>query len=289
MSASERRGPAGVPEPTRDMAPTPGGAPTRGIAPTGGGLALPSASHASDGAFRCEDDARRAILDACLRMGALGINQGKAGNVSVRWDRGGADGMLVTPSALAYERMVADDIVWLSLALADEAHPRRAEADPSEEDRPAMIDGTRAPSSEWRMHRDLYAARSDAQAIVHAHPVYASALACTARVQRDGIPAFHYMVAVAGGEDIRCAPYATFGTRALSSLALSALRDRRACLLANHGMLACHASLERALALAVEVETLSRMYWQALQLGEPVLLDDAEMRRVKARLDRGYA
>lgn len=233
--------------------------------------------HASE--FRTEDEARRALVDACLRMAPLGINQGKAGNLSLRWHRGGADGMLVTPSALPYERMSADDIVWVSLALAPSAG-----AEPA----PAAQDGIRAPSSEWRIHRDLHASRHGIGAVVHAHSAYATSLACTARVQRDGIPAFHYMVAVAGGADIRCAPYATFGTQALSDRALEALADRRACLLANHGLLACHATLERALALAVEVETLARMYWQALQVGEPVLLDDEEMARVGARLE-GYA
>lgn len=224
--------------------------------------------------YRTEDDARAAIVAACLRMGALAINQGKAGNVSVRWDRGGAQGMLITPSALPYERMGADDIVWVSLA-ADRAGGSEAP--------PAAVDGARAPSSEWRMHRDAYATRPEFGAVVHAHPPYAASIACVARIQREGIPAFHYMVAVAGGADIRCAAYATFGTPALSEQALAALRDRRACLLANHGMLACHASLERALALAVEVETLARMYWQALQIGEPVLLDAEQMREVLGR------
>ncbi len=132
------------------------------------------------------------------------------------------------------------------------------------------------PSSEWRFHRDIYAARGDAQAIVHTHAPFATTLACMHR----GIPPFHYMVAVAGGNDIRCAPYATFGTQELSDHAVAALAGRRACLLANHGMIAVGASLERALALAVEVETLAETYWRALQVGEPVLLPDAEMARV---------
>lgn len=261
MKPPERCSPAGAPEPTRD------------VTPTGGGPASVPAPHASEETFRCEDDARRAILDACLRMGALGINQGKAGNVSVRWDRGGAPGLLITPSGLAYEGTGIDDLVWLSLAMAG--------------GEPAMRDGVRAPSSEWRMHRDVYATRPEANAIVHTHAVHATTLACLPRIQREGIPAFHYMVAVAGGADLRCAPYATFGTPELSEAALVALAGRRACLLANHGLLALHDSLERALALAVEVETLARMYWQALQVGEPVLLDDAEMQRVIGRLG-GY-
>ncbi len=221
-----------------------------------------------------EDSARAAIIDACLRMNALGINQGKAGNVSLRWDRGGADGLLLTPSALAYDAMTVDDIVWISL-----------QALPSGE--AAVVDGLHPPSSEWRIHRDLYLSRADAAAVVHAHPVYATALACTADGQAVGIPAFHYMVAVAGGHDIRCARYATFGTQALSAHALVALQGRSACLLANHGLLALGASLEAALGLAVEVETLARMYAQVRQSGDPVLLDADEMQRVLRRFE-GY-
>jgi L-fuculose-phosphate aldolase len=228
--------------------------------------------------FATEDEARRAIVEACLRMNALGINQGKAGNVSLRWDRGGSPGLLVTPSALAYERAGADDVVWLSL---------ETRTPPGGEPEPARVDGVRRPSTEWRMHRDVYAARPDANAVVHAHSPHAAALSCVGRVQDEGIPAFHYMVAVAGGPDLRCAAYATFGTQALSDRALAALRERRACLLAHHGQLALGASLDEALALAVEVESLARTYSLALQAGGPRLLDAAEMDRV-ARRFAGY-
>ena len=223
----------------------------------------------SDEPFATEDIARRAVIDACLAMNACGINQGKAGNASVRWDRGGAQGFLVTPTALAYERTAVDDIVWVSIerAGAGDAPPR-------------IIDGTRAPSSEWRIHRDVYAVCPAAGALVHAHSPFATSLACLPRVQLQGIPAFHYMVGVAGGADIACAPYATYGTRELSDNVLAALQGRRACLMANHGMLAYGASLVGALALAIEVETLARMYSQALQLGEPVILENEEMARV---------
>lgn len=226
---------------------------------------------------RTENDARRALIDACVRMNAAGVNQGKAGNASLRWDRGGAPGLLITPSALAYEAMDADDVVWVSL----ETVPG-----PGGDVEPRAVDGRRPPSSEWRMHRDVYANRPEAGAVVHAHGPYAGTLACSARVQRDGIPAFHYMVAVAGGADIRCAPYATFGTQALSDHALAALAQRRACLLANHGLLAIGESLAQALDLAHEVEALARMYWHALALGDAVVLDAGEMRRVVARFER---
>jgi L-fuculose-phosphate aldolase len=130
------------------------------------------------------------------------------------------------------------------------------------------------------MHCDLYRTRADAGAVVHVHSSCATTLACLPVIQARGIPAFHYMIAVAGGHDIRCASYATFGTQALSEAALAALADRRACLLANHGQIALAADLEGALALALEVESLSRQYLQALQVGEPVVLDASEMARV---------
>lgn len=225
-----------------------------------------------------ENDARASLVEAVRRMAPLGINTGRAGNASLRWHRGGEEGLLVTPSALAYDRMTIDDPVWLPVAAPDGEDPLATA--------PARAHGVRAPSSEWRLHRDLYAARADARAIVHAHPPHATALACLPRIQAEGIPAFHYMIAVAGGDDIRCAPYAPFGTKALSDHARAALEGRRACLLAQHGTVALGAGIESALELAVEVETLARMYWLALQLGEPARLDAAAMAEVHARFAR---
>jgi L-fuculose-phosphate aldolase len=189
-------------------------------------------------------------------MNAAGINRGKSGNVSVRWRVDDSDGFLITPTGVPYASTSPEQIVAMTLA--------------------GETRGSLLPSSEWRFHRDIYSARADAQAIVHTHSPFATTLACL----HQGIPSFHYMVAVAGGNDIRCAPYATFGTQELSDLTVAALAGRRACLLANHGMVAVGASLEGALALAVEVETLAEMYGRALQIGEPVLLPDAEMARV---------
>jgi L-fuculose-phosphate aldolase len=140
--------------------------------------------------------------------------------------------------------------------------------------------GQRAPSSEWRLHRDIYAKHPDAGAVVHAHSPFATTLAALRRP----IPAFHYEVAYAGGADVRCATYATFGTQQLSDATLAALEGRRACLLANHGLVAYGRDVEGALALAEKVEALARMYWQALQVGEPQLLDDEEMQRVAEKL-----
>ena len=202
------------------------------------------------------EDLRRAVIENCRRMNALGINQGTSGNISVRVP----DGLLVTPSGMSYDSMAPDDIVFMRL----DGH---------------VPDGQRAPSSEWRFHRDILAARPDAGAVVHTHAMFATTLSC---LHKD-IPAFHYMVAVAGGSSIRCAAYATFGTQDLSDHALAALEDRKACLLANHGMIALGETLDRAMAVAVEVETLAAQYWRALQIGAPVLLPEDEMQRVLAK------
>jgi len=216
-----------------------------------------------------EDAVRLALVDAARSLSGLGLNHGSAGNLSVRWHRGGADGLLITPSALPYDRCTIDDVVWMPLVPDRSGDPRP--------------DGRRRPSSEWRFHHDLYARRDDVDAVVHTHAPHCTALACLPSVQRDGLPAFHYMVAAAGGADIRCAPYATFGTQALSDHALAALRGRRACLLAHHGMIAVGATLEAALALAVELEWLARTYALALSLGGPATLPADEMARVVER------
>lgn len=232
--------------------------------------------------YASENEARQSLIDCCRGFAGLGLNQGKSGNASLRWHRGAREGMLITPSGLAYEVTGVDDIAWVALV---QPEPSSVESG-AVLGAPAHYDGPRTPSSEWRMHRDIFLARPEAQAIVHVHSPFATSLACTPRIQREGITAFHYMVAVAGGADIRCAPYATFGTQALSEAALVALRGRRACLLANHGQIAWGTDLDRALALAREVETLSQHYWQALQLGEPARLDQDEMARVLAAFDR---
>ncbi len=195
---------------------------------------------------------RARLIETALKMNELGLNQGRSGNLSVR----AARGLLVTPSGIAYEEMRPSDIVEIKLD--------------------GSIIGPRQPSSEWRFHLDIFAARADVGAVVHAHPMFATTLACLRR----GIPAFHYMIAVAGGDSIRCAPYATFGTKKLSRYALAALEGRNACLLANHGMIAMGETLAEALELGLEVETLAAQYWRALQIGKPKLLPKAEMARV---------
>ncbi|MEM9712505.1 MAG: class II aldolase/adducin family protein, partial [Actinomycetota bacterium] len=202
-----------------------------------------------------------AVIATAREMGARGINHGRSGNVSTRT----ATGMLVTPSSVAYDELTPDDVVAV-------------DADGS-----WRVANDRRPSSEWRFHLDVLAARPEAAAVVHAHPINATALAC----HRRGIGSFHYMVAMAGGHDIRCADYATFGTPELSANVVSALDGRRACLLANHGVVAIGPSLGAALDLAVEVEVLAGQYLAALAIGEPVALTAAEMDEVLAKMATG--
>jgi len=192
------------------------------------------------------------VIDTCLAMNTQGINQGNAGNISQRFE----DGFLITPSGIAYQQLQPGDVVYVDM-------------DGSSRD-------SLTPSSEWRMHRDIYVNHPDAGAVLHAHSTFATALSCL----RVDIPAFHYMIAVAGGADIRCADYALFGTQTLSDNMLAALTDRRACLLGTHGMICFHDDLDKALWLGVEVEALARQYWHARQAGEPVILSAAQMTEV---------
>lgn len=200
--------------------------------------------------------ARRALAQAAHATIQLGLNRGTSGNLSVRVP----GGLMVTPTGVPYEQLRPEQVVHL-----DEAG------------RPAP--GQLRPSSEWRFHCDILTARPDMHAVVHTHSPHATALACS----REGLPPFHYMVAAAGGADVRCADYATFGTQALSDAVLAALEGRRACLMANHGAIALGASLDAALALAAEVEALAQQYLLARTSGTPVLLDAAQMADVVAR------
>lgn len=199
------------------------------------------------------------VLATARAMNASGINRGSAGNVSVRC----AGGFIITPTGMAYDACTAQDMV-------------KVEADGTLS---AAAATPRKPSSEWRFHRDIYAARPEAGAVVHAHSPFATALAC----QQQGVPAFHYMVARFGGDDVRCAAYATFGSQELSAAILSALDSRCACLMAHHGMVVLGRDADHALALALELETLCEQYWRVLQLGAPKLLSSAEMARVLAK------
>ncbi|HQR04355.1 MAG: class II aldolase/adducin family protein [Proteobacteria bacterium] len=203
-------------------------------------------------------DSAATLLAAARRMNALGISRGRSGNVSVRIDRG----FLITPTGMDYPACTPADMVAMDMAGA--------------------ATGLRAPSSEWRFHRDIYATRESAGAVVHAHAPFATALAC----MEMPVPPFHYMVARFGGHDVRCASYATFGSQALSDAVLAALEGRCACLMAHHGMVVYGKDLEQALDFAQELETLCEQYWRVLQLGTPRLLDAGEMDRVLEKFRR---
>ena len=197
-----------------------------------------------------ETQARRAVIETAREMSRTGLSPGRSGNVSCRW----AAGMLVTPSGMAYAALEPADIVFVA---SDGSVPA----------------GQRKPSSEWRFHLAAYAARPDMGAVVHTHSLHATVLACAHRP----IPAFHYMVAAAGGKDIPVVPYATFGTEELSAHVALGLRDRSACLMANHGQIALGPTLAAALELAHEVEVLAEQYYKVLTLGKPIILPDEEM------------
>lgn len=196
---------------------------------------------------------RQEIINTALAFNRTGLSVGRSGNLSVR----NSQGFLITPSGLPYPEMTPESLIQMDLD-------------------GRVLAGDLEPSSEWHFHRAIYLARPEAEAIVHVHSPYATGLACN----RSDIPAFHYMVAVAGGDSIRCAEYATFGTEELSRNAVEALEDRRACLLANHGQVALGTTLQAAFDLAVEVENLSRQYWISRLFGDPVVLDSDEMKTI---------
>lgn len=206
---------------------------------------------------------RQEVIETALEMERLGINQGTSGNISARW----RDGLLITPSGVPYAELNTQDIVWLPLDVSEDA---------------AVFEQSR-PSTEWRFHRDILCSRPEINAVVHTHSNAATALAIHGR----DIPAHHYMVAVAGGNSIRCAPYATFGSQTLSVHAINALKDRTACLLAHHGVIAIGHDLARALWLANEVEVLAQQYLLACQLGTPPVLSDEAISEVIEKF-RGY-
>lgn len=199
---------------------------------------------------------RESIIAACLEMNRSGLNQGTSGNISLRW----RDGLLITPTSLPYDQMTPDDIVFLGMD--------------------GRTEGQNQPSSEWRFHRDIMKAKPEVAAIVHAHPIYSTIIA----IMGLEIPPLHYMVAIAGGSTIPCAPYATFGTEALSDHAVAALKDRTACLLEHHGLIATGPTLDKAMWLAVEVETLARQFHGCLQIGGPRLLPVEEIENVRQRM-----
>jgi L-fuculose-phosphate aldolase len=207
-------------------------------------------------------DLRKALISACQQMNALGINQGTSGNISVRH----GDKMLISPSATPYHLIEPDMIAAMPI-----------------EGEYGAWTGKLKPSTEWRFHLDIMRARPEVNAIVHSHPTFATTLA----IARRDIEACHYMVAAFGGVDVRCAPYATFGTKELSVHALKALEGRMGCLLANHGMIVLGENLDKAMWRAVELETISRQYYHALVLGKPHILSAADIDATLAQFS-GY-
>jgi len=202
---------------------------------------------------------RRKMLETSRRLVERSLNRGTSGNLSVRH----AQGFMVTPSGVPVEAMGQDSMVCMDVD--------------------GNVLGKGKPSSEWYFHRDILVARPEVGAVIHTHSAFATTFAC---LHRD-IPPFHYMIAVAGGDTIRCASYALFGSQELSAMALLALQDRKACLLANHGMIALGRDLDDALAVAVEVEMLCEQYWRALQIGEPKILTARQMQEVREKF-KGY-
>ncbi len=210
-----------------------------------------------------EQSVRQQIIDACLQMNATGLNQGTSGNISVRV---GAR-LLITPTSIPYEQMSTEMIASIDLSA----------------DMTDAWEGEAKPSSEWRFHWKILKNRPEFNAVVHAHPSYCTTLA----ILRKPIPACHYMVAAFGGADVKCSDYSAYGTEELADMALQAIEDRSACLLANHGMITAGESLEKAMWRAVELETLARQYWQALQAGAPVILSQKQIDETLARF-AGY-
>ena len=204
-------------------------------------------------------DQRNQIIEYSLKLNSTNLSPLRSGNISVRVKEDDKDGYLITPSGKKYETLKPEDIVFMGLNEETEKN-----------------DSDNKPSSEWRFHRDIYVDKKNAQAIVHAHSPHATAVSSHGKA----IPPFHYMVALAGGEDIKCAEYATFGTEELSKNVLKALQDRCACLMSNHGQVAFGKNLEQAFELAQEVENICHQYTIALKLGQPKILSFEEMKKV---------
>ena len=204
-------------------------------------------------------DQRNQVIEYSLKLNSTNLSPLRSGNISLRAKEDDKDGYLITPSGIKYETLKPEDIVFMGLN--DEIEKK---------------DSGNNPSSEWRFHRDIYLNKNEAQAIVHAHSPHATAVSSHGK----SIPPFHYMIALAGGEDIKCADYATFGTEELSKNVIKALEDRSACLMSNHGQVAFGKNLEQAFELAQEIENICHQYTIALKLGKPKILSFEEMKKV---------
>ena len=205
---------------------------------------------------------REEVIEYSIKLNSTNLSPLRSGNISVRGIEDGIEGFFITPSGKKYESLKLEDIVFLSLT--------------EEKDFLPWFNSGKNPSSEWRFHQDIYKNKWEAKAIVHAHSSHASAVSTHGKA----IPAFHYMIALAGGEDIRCSEYATFGTHELSMNIIKALKDRKACLMSNHGQVAFGENLSKAFELAQEVENICQQYIIALKMGEPKILSFAEMKKI---------
>ena len=203
-------------------------------------------------------DQRNQIIEYSLKLNSTNLSPLRSGNISLRGEEGDKEGYLITPSGKKYETLKPEDIVFMGLNEDEKNDP------------------TNKPSSEWRFHRDIYTNKKEAHAIVHAHSPHATAVSSHGK----SIPPFHYMIALAGGDDIKCAEYATFGTKELSQNVIKALENRSACLMSNHGQVAFGKNLDQAFELAQEIENICHQYTIALKLGEPKILSLEEMKKV---------
>ena len=204
-------------------------------------------------------DQRNKIIEYSLKLNTTNLSPLRSGNISMRSKEAEKDGYLITPSGKKYESLKPEDIVFMGF---------------NEEEKKNETDNK--PSSEWRFHRDIYINKKNAEAIVHAHSPHATAVSSHGK----SIPPFHYMIALAGGEDIKCAEYATFGTDELSRNIIEALENRSACLMSNHGQVAFGKNLDQAFELAQEIENICHQYTIALKLGKPKILSFEEMKKV---------
>ena len=209
---------------------------------------------------------KKQIIEHAQKLNRTNLSPLRSGNVSIRVTHDNVEGFLITPSGTKYESLVPEDIVFLALK--------------EKYDNLKMFNSSLNPSSEWRFHQDIYIKKKEAKAIVHAHSPHATAVSAHGK----SIPAFHYMVALAGGDDIKCSEYATFGTPELSINILKALNDRKACLMSNHGQIAFGVNLKQAFELAEEVENICHQYVIALKIGKPKILSYSDMQKILEKI-----
>ena len=205
---------------------------------------------------------KKEVIKYAQKLNSTNLSPLRSGNVSIRVTHNNVEGFLLTPSGKRYESLVPEDIVFLALK--------------EEYDNLKLFNTSLNPSSEWRFHQDIYLKKKEAKAIVHAHSSHATAVSAHGK----SIPAFHYMIALAGGDDIKCAEYATFGTTELSRNIIKALENRKACLMSNHGQVAFGVNLKQAFELAEEVENICHQYIIALKIGNPKILSSVEMNKI---------